>query len=246
MSARGRPDLGRTRGLGALINDALGVYLAHFRTFIVLAATIVVPAELVVGGIGLEQLTSGYDESTPLGEALISPLVGILVVLPLINATCIHALRAVAESGSPRAREALTAGFEEFTPIFLAVVLAAAGVALGLLALVIPGVYLAVRWFFVPQTVVLEGARGVGALRRSGELVQGVWWRTFGVLLAANLLAAVPSLLLAAPFEALAQETDRAVFSLAGTALSQTLTAPFVALLSTLLYFDTRTRKAPV
>ena len=60
-------------------------------------------------------------------------------------------------------------------------VIAAIGIAAGFVLLVIPGIYLAVRLFFVPQTVVIERARGLDALRASSDIVRGFWWRTFGL-----------------------------------------------------------------
>jgi hypothetical protein len=109
--------------------------------------------------------------------------------------------------------------------------------------LVLPGIYLAVRWFFVPQAVVLEHAHGPGALRRSGELVQGCWWRTLGIVLLANLAAAIPTFVLGGPFASLASHYDRQVWIMVGSMVTEVVTAPFVALLSTLLYFDLRARR---
>jgi hypothetical protein len=237
-------DLARPRDLSDLFRDALGVYFRNLGTFVALAAAIVVPVQLIVSGIGLEQLSASYDPSPSAAEAAIPTAVSFLVVAPLITATCIHALRAVAEGGTLGAGQAITAGFEAFTPIFLAIVLAALGIALGLALFILPGVYLAVRWFFVPQAVVIEDARAAGALRRSGDLVQGFWWRTFAIVLLANLAATVPGLVLTVPFTAIAEQADRAVWSLAGTMLTETVTTPFIALIATLLYFDLRARKA--
>src|SRR2546430_16884987 len=71
-------------------------------------------------------------------------------------------------------------GLEAFRPVFGALVIAAAGVVLGLFVFILPGIWLFVRWAFVPQAVVLDGRRGVAALQRSAELVTGSWWRGFG------------------------------------------------------------------
>ena len=70
--------------------------------------------------------------------------------------------------------------------------------------------------------------------------MRGAWWRTFGLILLANLVALLPGVLILAPFGELAKSTDRAVWSLVGTMAAETITAPFVALFSTLLYFDLR------
>jgi hypothetical protein len=234
--------LEQPRDLGALLRDSLSVYLRHFGTFLALGALVVVPSELIVGGIGLEQLSSDYDATPGFAEMAIPAAVAYLVVAPLITAICIHALRSVAGGGSPGAREAIVNGFESFTPIFFAVLLAALGIALGLI-LIVPGIYLFVRWFFVPQAVVLEGARDAGALRASGRLVTGAWWRTFGMVVLVNALALLAVVVLGAPFAALADATDRAIWALAGQIVAAMVTQPFAALFSTLLYYDLRERK---
>lgn len=235
-------ELERPRDVGALLRDSLSVYLRHFWTFLALGALVVLPSELIVSGVGLEQLTSRYDPSPPFAEAAIPAVVSYLVVAPLITAICVYALRSVAAGGSPGAREAIVKGFESFTPIFFAVLLAALGIVLGLL-LIVPGIYLFVRWYFVPQAVVLERARDAGALRASGRLVDGAWWRTFGLVVLVNLVALLAGVLLAAPFAAAADATDRAAWSLVGQIMAATVTQPFAALFSTLLYFDLRERK---
>jgi hypothetical protein len=236
-------ELRRTRDVGALFGDALAVFRAHAWLFITLSAAVVIPAELIVEGVGLGMLTSSYDSSPPLVEALMPTLVGLLVVTPIIAAICIYALHQIAAGERPSAGQVLVAGFEAFTPLFTAVALAIAGALLGLLALILPCIYLLVRWYFVPQAVVIEGARGPGALSRSGQLVDGFWWRTFGLVLLASIAIAIPGLLVTTPFDAIADSTDRAVWAMVGTAVASSITTPFVALYSTLLYYDLLARR---
>jgi hypothetical protein len=236
-------ELRRPRDVGGLFRDALVVFGRHAWLFIALSAAVVIPAELIVEGVGLEMLTSSYDDSPSLAEAAVPTIVEFLVVTPIIAAICIYALHEIAGGERPRAGQVLIAGFEAFTPLFAAVVLAAAGIALGFVALIVPGVYLAVRWYFVPQAVVIEGVRGTRALSRSGLLVTGFWWRTFGLVLLANVAIAIPGFVLLAPFTAIAESSDRAVWELVGTAITTAITTPFVALYSTLLYYDLVSRR---
>jgi hypothetical protein len=236
-------ELEQPRDVRGLLRDSFTVYLRHFGTFLALGALVVVPSQVIVGGIGLEQLTADYDDTSPSwAETSIAAAVAFLVVAPLITAICVHALHSVAGGGSTGAREAIVKGFEAFTPIFFAVLLAAAGIALGLL-LIVPGIYLFVRWYFVPQAVVLEGARGTAALRASTRLVTGAWWRTFGLVVLVNVLAFLVILLLGAPFTQLAISTDRAIWALSGQIVATSVTQPFIALFSTFLYYDLRERK---
>jgi len=235
-------ELERPRDASALLRDSLLVYVRHFWTFLALGALVVIPSELVVSGIGLEQLSSGYDSTPSFAEAAIPALVSYLVVAPLITAICVFALRSVASGGKPRAREAIVKGFESFSPIFFAVLLAALGTLVGAI-LILPGIYLFVRWYFVPQNVVLEQAQGPEALRASGRLVEGSWWRTLGLILVVNVIALVVAVLIGAPFTTAADSDDRALWALIGEIIAGSITQPFAALFSTFLYFDLRARK---
>jgi uncharacterized membrane protein len=237
--------LRQPRDVGGLFRDSLAVFGRHAWLFIALSAAVVIPVEVAVEGIGLEMLWSAYDESPPLAEAAVPTVVGFLVMTPIITAICIYALHSIAEGERPSAGNVLVAGFEAFTPLFAAVVLAAIGIAIGLLALLVPGIYLAVRWYFVPQAVVIEGARGPAALTRSSELVRGFWWRTFLLVLLANVAVGIPGVLMLIPFTAIATSSDQAVWALVGTILTTSVTTPFVALYSTLLYYDLLARRAP-
>jgi hypothetical protein len=238
-------ELERPRDAGALLRDAFSVYRRHFWTFLAIGAIVVVPSELIVSGVGLDQLSARYDATPSFAEAAIPGAVSYLVVAPLVSAICVFALRSVASGDSPRAREAVIKGFEMFTPLFFAVLLAALGIALGLL-LIVPGIYLFVRWYFVPQVVVVENQHAAAALRGSSRLVEGAWWRTFGLIVLVNAAALLAALVIGSPFTAAADSTDRAAWSLAGQILAAVITQPFGALYSTLLYFDLRQRRRDV
>jgi len=240
-----RLELARPRELSDLLGDAIKLYFRNFATLFALALAIVAPVQLIVVGVGMEELTVSYRESADTAELLIPTAVSFLVIAPLIAAATIHVLQELAAGNKPRATNALQVGLDLFAPVFLAVLLAGFAIAAGLALLIVPGIYIAVRLLFVPQAVVVDNARGPDALRLSWNLAQSFWWRIFGVILLANLIAFLPGLLIVSPLEALAESADRQWISLAGMILTETLTAPFVALVSTLLFFDMRARGTP-
>jgi hypothetical protein len=243
VGAGPRFELERPRAFGEILVDALRLLGRHAVTFLGISLAIAAPVQLIVSGIGLEQLTGPYDADMGAAELAISTAVSFLVIAPLITATAIHALGPIGAGERPRLGASLQAGFDVFTPLFLALVLAAAGIALGVVVFILPGIYLAVRWFFVPQTVMLEGARGPAALSASTAVTRDAWWRTFGIVIVANLAATVPALVVASPAALLAEAVDLQAVALLGSILAETLTAPFVALVGTLLYFDLKARK---
>ena len=244
MAEGGRAlDLARPRDLGNLLSDSLGVMRDHPGPILAMAAAIVVPVHLIVSGIGLERLTSPYWTDPGNAERFIPTIVSFFVIAPLIAAATIHMLGAVGEGRRPHAGRCLQAGLDAFTPLFLAVMISAAGIAVGLAALVLPGLYLLIRWLFVAQCVVIEDKRGFDALARSGQLVRDNWWRAFGIVLATQLIAAIPAILVSVPLEAAAESIDRELPRLAGDMLVDIVTVPFVAIVITLLYYDLRARR---
>lgn len=243
IEGQGGLDLARTRDLGTLLSDSLRVMRDHPAAILTIAAAIVVPVHLIVSGIGLERLTSPYWDDPGRAEQLIPTVVSFFVIAPLVAAATIHLLRAVADRQEPRASTCLQAGLDVFAPLFLAILIAAAGIAVGLAAFVVPGLYLLVRWLFVAQCVVIEDMRGFDALARSGQLVRDNWWRSFGIVLVTQLIAAIPAILVSVPLAAAAESADRELPRLAGDMLVDMVTVPFVAIVTTLLYYDLRTRR---
>ena len=244
MNGPERLDLAKSRGVGELLGDAFNLYLRNFLTVFAIGFAVVLPVQLIVSGIGLEELASGYRESDNEAELLIPMIVSYLVVAPLIAAATIHVLQRLAEGERPHAGPSIQAGLDVFAPVFIAVLLSGAGIALGLVLLIVPGIYVAVRWYFVAQSVVIDGGRSTEALRGSWRLTDGFWFRTFGVIVLANIAAFLPASIIVIPLQALAESADRQVIALAGMVLTEALTAPFVALVSTLLFFDIRARRS--
>src|SRR5579864_541913 len=66
-------------------------------------------------------------------------------------------------------------------------------VSLGFIALIIPGIYLGNCWSLAAPVMIVEHRFGMTALRRSRQLVTGVWWRTFGIYIVAFLITGVPA-----------------------------------------------------
>lgn len=68
-------------------------------------------------------------------------------------------------------------------------------VFIGLILLIIPGLWLAVKYSFTPLVVAIDEQSAFSAFTRSSELVKGFWWGIFGRLLLVGLVAIVGSYL---------------------------------------------------
>jgi hypothetical protein len=125
-------------------------------------------------------------------------------------------------------------------------------VGLGVLAFV-TWVYL--RLLLAPVALILENAGVILSMRRSWALVQGAWWRTFGIYLLGSILAGIVSSVLAIPFALVGTLasigslqngelplTYTVATSLA-TLVSSTVVLPFTSGIVSLLYIDRRIRR---
>lgn len=235
--------LRQRRDFGPLIVDAFRLYLRHFPTFVLIAAAVVVPVQVIVGGLGLGQFTAAYDSSPGAAHVAVQFAAGLCLIMPLVTAMSIYAALDLDDGGTPAAGPAIQRGLDVFPALLVVTLMYVGGVFVGMIALILPGVYLLVRWALFVQTTVIEKRRTLDALERSGELVRGSWPRVLVVVVATNLVASTLSTLVGAPLTAAARASGDAVFHLAGQTLGGVLFSPPAALVLTLLYFDLRARK---
>jgi hypothetical protein len=229
----------RERSVAQIIGEALDIYQRHPLLFIVLALGVIAPYELaVLAATGFGPLTTASHEST--GVQLLLFLLDYAMVGPLVSALHIHAVVLIGKGDSPRLTQVAASGLRVLPVVAAAVIAAGLGIAAGLIALIIPGILLAMRWSVVAQVAAVEHEGWIPSLSRSGELTRGHYLHIFGLLLVTGLLAGGVGT--AAQLIPLGSSSGAA--SVAVGIAFRTITASFSALTLALLYFDLRARKA--
>jgi hypothetical protein len=236
-------ELKRPRDLNALLTESFALYRRHLWTFLAIAFVVVVPVHAIVLGVGLGEFGGRYNSTPAPASSLVPALVQVLVVGPLVAVMALYALREIAAGEKPSAARSIQAGLDAFAPVFWPVLIAVLCEVLTAVTLIGPLV-LVVRWYFVPQLVVLEKCRGTEALRASWELTRGFAWRVAGLVLIVHVLFELGGALIATPVAAIARSADSEALSLASTALAETLVAAPLGIFAALLYFDLRSRQA--
>ena len=137
-----------------------------------------------------------------------------------------------------------------FLTAVAAAVSGALAVLVGIVAFVgalVVFIWLGVSWSVALPVVLVDEARGRRALARSRELVSGVWWQTFAILLVAVLAIGfggfVIGFVVGIPFVAAESAVARAFGSNLSGVVSGTLSTPLWAAFAVVLYFDFRFRK---
>ena len=242
----------RRRRWGVIVTSAWRLYSRHLKLFlgigllfIPLGILITLVQYLIFRVGGLAPLVDSVGESNAL-VGILALVLGVFFTiagLSIVQATTAIAVVELDEGRVASPTKAYREAASKLKPLLGSLALAALIIAvldLTTIGLVLSP-WLIVRWSLLAQTVALEGQTVRGALRRSGRLVRGSWWKT------ATLTALVTGVGLAlGPFlGALLLLLSDASFNFVNllASLIYAVTLPFVAIATTYLYFDLTVRE---
>jgi hypothetical protein len=114
--------------------------------------------------------------------------------------------------------------------------LIALAVFLGFFVFFIGALIVAIFFAIAMPVFIIERTGAVDSMSRSWKLVSGHWWHTFGVIIVASIIAGIVNAILTAI------GGSNFFLSWIFSAIAQSITAPFVALVSVILYIDLRSR----
>jgi hypothetical protein len=135
--------------------------------------------------------------------------------------------------------DTFAAAREHLGAIAVAAILAALGIIVGLILLIVPGLVLMTWWAVIIPVVVLENRSAGESFSRSRELVRGYAWSVFGVIVLVILLLIGFEIVLSIILSPAADWLQ----GFLSQVISGTLTAPFTTSVLTLLYFRLRAAK---
>jgi hypothetical protein len=117
--------------------------------------------------------------------------------------------------------------------LIVAGVLAAIGIGIGLLLIIVPGLFLLTIWSMLVPVIVLEGRSAGESFTRSREVVRGNGWSVFGLIVVTFLLVLIVSAVIRLVFSPLPDFLDAWL----GSLVAHSFTIPFVAAALTTAYF---------
>ncbi|MEP7334309.1 MAG: glycerophosphoryl diester phosphodiesterase membrane domain-containing protein [Actinomycetota bacterium] len=209
---------------GAIVREAWELYKAHWRTFVPLALIVYIVLGLITLVFGLLLGWLGL---------IIGGLASIVGTFWLQGAL-VEAVQDVRDG-----KQDLSIGemFKRVQPrlpaLIVAGILAGLGIALGLILLIVPGLFLLTIWSLIVPTIVIEGKSAGESFGRSRELVKGNGWSVFGVIAITIGAVIVASIIVGLLTFWLPDGVD----SFASDLISNTIVVPFVACAWTLMYF---------
>lgn len=224
------------RSASQLVRAAFELYGHYPLLFLVLAAGVIVPYEVIVlATTGVGPFAHG---SLSAGVSSLLTLIGLILIGPLVSALHVHAVSEVSEGRKPRMVLVASKGVRVLPVVAAATTIAWLGIGVGFLAFVVPGIILSLRWYVVAQAAAIEQEGWLPALRRSRQLTAGHYRHLIVFVIYVTSITLVPTLLVGFAF---GHETTTFASFLVGVAL-QVVTWSVSALAAALMYFDLRTR----
>ena len=212
---------------GSIIGQAWDMYKAHWRHLLPIALVVYVLISLFA--LLLAVLLGWFG-------VVLGSLVGLAGIFWLQGALVI----AIDDVRDGRADLSIGETLDRVRPrlntLTLAGLIAAIAVGIGLVLLIAPGLYLLTIWLVIVPAIMLEGCGVSAAFARSQELVRGYGWSVFGVIALTVLILIGVSIL----FGIVRSSVDSNWVGVVINIISQSVTAPFVALAWTITYYELR------
>jgi hypothetical protein len=228
-------EIDRPRSAWELLRATFTLFLRFPWLFLMLAAIVVIPFDAI------EVLAGPFGPRHGPVRAVLELLLFIAdftLVLPLISALHVHAVDDVRQGRKPEIGSVARRGAATLPVVSIAAAVSWLGIMAGLLALVVPGVLLFLRWSVVAQAATLRGKSWRDALSWSRSLTRdGHYPHIFAVFLLVVLVTSIPGFLVSLAVGFHATVASFLVDSAIGIPASS-----FSALAIGLLYFDLSAR----
>ena len=186
------PEINRELSLGEVISKALDIYrrgfIKYFLLFLVVDAVVGIGAALAISGFHFAALPAhptpsdlaSWWASAQGGFRYLALTVILAVVLgALAGAVSIRMASEAIEGRESGFESALRFGISKLVSVVALTLLLSVVVGLGFVALVVPGIILAVVFSVAMPSLLIEKVGVLGSLGRSRELVGHRWLKTF-------------------------------------------------------------------
>jgi len=216
----------RKLDIGATISQAFSIYGSQAGVLLPVAFGIFLIAAVINGILA--------------GSLILFPLaIAVSMIASTLYAGTVVQLVSDVQDGKrdSSAGDLISSATPFILPLIGAGILAGLGIGLGLLLLVVPGLFLLTIWCVIAPAIVVEKKGVLDAFGRSRELVRGNGWQVFGVIVTVFVIVLVVNLVLTAVAIGI---DDSAVVQIVFNIIGQTITAPVAALVAAVLYFKLR------
>jgi len=222
--------------IGGVLSEAWSVYQRFLGRFFMTALIVFVALDLLSA---LADRAAGDNAGANVFWFLLGALISVVGYF-WVQAALVETVNDVRDGRADRTiGETYSAVRPRLAAATIAGLLAAIGIGIGLVFLIVPGLYLLTIWSMLIPVIVIERRSAGEAFTRSREIVRGNGWSMFGLVIVTFLSVAVISAVIRALFLPLPGFLDVWL----GSVVAHSLTVPFAAAALTTAYFHLATKK---
>jgi hypothetical protein len=193
------------------------MYKAHARHLLLLAFVIYLGAAVVAALLGL---------AGNVGASMFAAF--------LLQASLVKAVQDEREGRREMTiADTVNAAMPFLVPVAIVSIVAGIAIAIGLILLLVPGLWLMTIWAVIIPVIIIERSGAFESFGRSQDLVRGRGWHVFFTLVLVYIIQLIAGLLLDVIFSALPASLRDGL----STVIAGTLVAPFLAIVVTLIYY---------
>ncbi len=216
--------------IGDVLSEAWSLYRRFLWQFFLTAMIVFAVLDLLSA---LAAAASGDGVAAGLFWGLIAAVISVVGYF-WVQGALVELVQDVRDGRADRTiAETYTVVRPRLPALIVAGVLAAIGIGIGLLLLIVPGLFLLTIWSMLVPVIVLEGRSAGESFTRSREVVRGNGWNVFGLIFITVLLVLIASAVIRLVFSPLPEFLDAWL----GSLVAHSLTIPFVAAALTTAYF---------
>ncbi len=210
--------------LSGVLDEAWRMYKTFAKHLLAIAFVIYLVAAIITALLALAGGNIGI---------LLGSFVSVVAAF-VLQATLVKAVQDVRDG---RADLSISQTVNQALPYLGAVagasILAGLAITIGLLLIIVPGLFLITIWAVIVPVIVIERSGALASFGRSRQLVRGHGWHVFGTLVLVYIIMLVVNIVLGLVFSALPHVLGDGLSSV----ISGTLISPFLAIVVTLVYY---------
>ena len=226
------------------IREAIGLFTANLTLFSLIVLTVWLPGSILLVYLRLYVFpdTSGGDEFRILAQEYRVSNAIELAFGPIYVGAMLHAVSQLKQGLRASYSESMTQAARRSFKLLGTRIGTGLIVLAGLIALVIPGIVLALRFALIDAVVVLEGVEGANARKLSERMTQGKRWSILGTMILTFvglvIVSALVSFILYVPLSLVGQEENFSIALIDECINSILLSLPNIVLF--LFYWDAK------
>lgn len=169
------------------------------------------------------------------------------IIITIAHGICVKCASDLIEKGSADLEDAFSSAVRRLPSLLAVAVVSAILIILGVVALIIPGIILAIMFSLVVPAIIIENVGALNSLSRSRRLVSHRWLKTFVFLLIMGIIIGIASIItswIVSPIRILSGPTSNIVSSVI-TAIITAFIMPILPVAITVYYYSMLAKEQP-